>query len=211
MRKILWCAAAAVVFLVPSQSWSQQTDPKPAEGSAPAPTESPSSTVSAQASGPAPDSLAEAARKARQEKKDAPKTPKVFTNENIPNQGGISSVGQGSGPGGPASSDANATVAGAKPASGGEQMWRDKFAQLRHKLAQDQESRELMQRELGVDNVQFYGDPVKQMQQGLTNGDINKKRSDIDQMDKQIVADQQAISDAEEDLRKSGGDPGWSR
>jgi hypothetical protein len=30
-------------------------------------------------------------------------------------------------------------------------------------------------------------------------------------MDKKIAADQQAIADAEEALRKSGGDSGWSR
>ena len=69
-----------------------------------------------------------------------------------------------------------------------------------------------MQRELGVDNVQFNGgDPMKAMQQQMTRDDINKKTADIETKKKQVAADQQAISDAEDDLRKSGGDPGWSR
>jgi len=49
------------------------------------------------------------------------------------------------------------------------------------------------------------------MQQDLTRGDINKKTGDIEAKQKQIEADQQAIADAEEQLRKSGGDSGWAR
>ena len=49
------------------------------------------------------------------------------------------------------------------------------------------------------------------MQQQLTRDDINKKTADIDAKTEQIEADQQAIDDAEDDLRKAGGDPGWAR
>jgi len=45
----------------------------------------------------------------------------------------------------------------------------------------------------------------------LTRADINKKTSDIDAKQKQIQADQQAIDDATDELRKSGGDSGWAR
>ena len=41
--------------------------------------------------------------------------------------------------------------------------------------------------------------------------DINKKTSDIDAKKQKIEADKQAISDAEDDLRKAGGDSGWAR
>jgi hypothetical protein len=68
-----------------------------------------------------------------------------------------------------------------------------------------------MQRELGVLDVQYYSNPVKAMQQDLTRSDINKKTADIDAKKAQIEADKQAISDAEDDLRKAGGDPGWAR
>jgi hypothetical protein len=59
--------------------------------------------------------------------------------------------------------------------------------------------------------VQYYNDPVKAMQQQLSRDDINKKTADIDAKKKQIEADQQAIDDAQDELRKSGGDPGWGR
>jgi len=59
--------------------------------------------------------------------------------------------------------------------------------------------------------VQFYTDPVKGMQQGLTRSDINDKTAKIDELKKRVDADKQAIDDAEQQLRASGGDIGWSR
>ncbi len=202
MRRIVWLTAAAMLA-IPASTWSQQADQQPA----------PQQGQSQAQAAPAPqqDSLAEAARKAREQKKDAPKTAKVFTNDDLPTQGGISSIGEGAATG--AGNDtAGATVS--KDGSKGttdEEKWRTKFAALHHKLDQDQENLDVMQRELGVLNKQFYGDPVQAMQQQLTRSDINEKTADIDKMKAQIEADKQALSDAEEDLRKSGGDPGWAR
>ena len=68
-----------------------------------------------------------------------------------------------------------------------------------------------MQRELGELNLQYYSDPMKAMQQELTRSDINAKTDKIDAKKKEIEADEQAISDAEDDLRKAGGDSGWAR
>jgi hypothetical protein len=68
-----------------------------------------------------------------------------------------------------------------------------------------------MQRELGTLSLQYYPDPNKGMQQQLSRDDINKKTADIETKKKEIAADQQAIDDAEDDLRKAGGDPGWAR
>ena len=64
-----------------------------------------------------------------------------------------------------------------------------------------------MQRELGALNLQYYSDPVKAMQQQYTRSDINDKTAQIEAKKKAIEADQQAISDAEDDLRKAGGEP----
>ena len=68
-----------------------------------------------------------------------------------------------------------------------------------------------MQRELGVLDLQYYNDPMKSMQQGLTRGDINDKTAKIEAKQKQVDADKQAISDAEDDLHRAGGDSGWAR
>jgi hypothetical protein len=85
------------------------------------------------------------------------------------------------------------------------------FARLRHKLEQDQDNVTVSQRELGVLDVQYYNDPVKSMQQGLTRSDINSKTAKIEAAKQQVEADKQAISDAEDQLRRAGGDIGWSR
>jgi chromosome segregation ATPase len=155
--------------------------------------------------------LVAAARRTREEKKDQSKPAKVFTNENLPDVGGISSVGEAAAPGeNGAGTDANAPAANAAPAND-EKTWRAKFATLHHKLEQDEQELDVMQRELGVLDVQYYSNPVKAMQQDLTREDINKKTSDIDAKKQKIEADKQAISDAEDDLRKAGGDSGWAR
>ena len=207
MRIHLWFGVWAVVFLVAGSASAQQSSasqPPAASGQATSQTS------------PAPpaqqDSLAAAARRSREQKKDQPKPAKVITNENIPTQGGISAVGSSSTAAPGATAD-NAAATPAKPGSAptDEKGWREKFANLRHKVEQDQAELDVMQRELGVLDVQYYSDPVKAMQQDLTRADINKKTADIEAKKQQIEADKQAISDAEDDLRKAGGDSGWAR
>lgn len=161
------------------------------------------------------ESVAEAARKARERKQATQKAAKVFTNDNIPASGGTpgakpEDTGQGSS-GTPASGSAPAGASGTSNRASDEKAWREKFAGLRHKLEQDQQQLEVMQRELGVLNVQYYNDPVKAMQQQLTRSDINQKSADIEKKKMDIAGDQQALDDAEDDLRKAGGDPGWAR
>jgi hypothetical protein len=214
MRKFLSWAAAAAIFAIPSISWCQKADPnagpqgqtQTSGQSSSTPAANGATTTTTQAPAPQQESLADAARKAREAKKDAPKPTKVFDNDNIPASGGISTVGaqKESDEGG-----AGAKETGAAPNS--EKAWRDKFAQLRAKLARDQQDLAVMQRELGVLDVQNYSDPVKAMQQELTREDINKKTADIAAKSEAIKADQQAIDDAEDELRKSGGDSGWAR
>jgi hypothetical protein len=213
MRRILTWAAAAAILAHPAIGWCQSADPKPSQesqsqtsGQTTGTTSSATTTTITASPAPPQESLAEAARKAREAKKDETKPVKVFTNENIPASGGISTVGKE-----PPSADAAAdgTVAKAGPAD--EKTWREKFAALRAKLARDQEDLTVMQRELGVLDLQNYSDPVKAMQQQLTREDINKKTADIDAKTQAIKADQQAIDDAEDALRKAGGDSGWSR
>jgi hypothetical protein len=187
-------AAATAIMILPAGIQGQQTAPQPVS--------------SAQAPAPQQDSLAAAARKAREQKKDSSKTGKVFTNDNIPTSGGISSVGDGS----LVKASSDATSAATTPAAGNdEKAWRAKFVQLRQKLDKDKADLDIMQRELGLLDVQYYNDPVKAMQQQLSREDINKKIAEIETKKKDVAADQQAIDDAEDDLRKAGGDPGWAR
>lgn len=91
-----------------------------------------------------------------------------------------------------------------------EKGWRALFSNLKRKLDQDQQLADVAQRELGVDSVQYYNDPTKTMMQEITRSDINKKTAEIEEKKKQVEADKQAIADAQEALRRAGGDAGWA-
>jgi hypothetical protein len=215
MRRVLWlaAAAAAAIAMFPATGRCQQQDQsaKPSQQSSDSQSAAPASQPAAPAQ---QESLAEAARRAREQKKDAPKQAKVFTNDNIPTQGGISAVGiEPAAHADNPSDDSASTDSGKNSGSkgNGEKEWRGRFAKLRDKLHQDEADLEVMQRELGVLDLQNYSDPVKAMQQNLTRSDINDKTAKIEAKKLQIDADHKAISDAEDDLRKAGGDPGWAR
>jgi hypothetical protein len=231
MRLPLACAALVLVLGTPASAFAQQPDQPQqppvneekvkehaaaaTQMPAPAPSIVPPSQIAAQTG--SGDSLAAAARKAREQKKEqAQAKPREFDNDNIPKQGGVSAVGQTADAATDGTTSAAASNAAAAPVSGvpgpnDEKGWRDMFGKLRHKLEQDQDSVSVMQRELGVLDVQYYNDPVKGMQQGLTRSDINAKTAKIDAAKQQVEADKQAISDAEDQLRRAGGDIGWSR
>src|SRR5580704_13360284 len=205
MRSTLVCAAVLAMLSVSASAYAQQPDqpqqppvnedkvkePKAAVDKAPPPPPVPSTQIGAQ---PAGD----------------------FDNDSIPKQGGVSSVGaaedaSAAGSDGSASDGAAPPAGSATPAENGEKAWRDRFAKLRTKLQQDEDALSIMQRELGVLDVQYYNDPNKALQQNLTRSDINAKTAKIDAGKQAVEADKQAISDAEDELRKSGGDIGWSR
>jgi hypothetical protein len=164
------------------------------------------------------ESVAEAARKARETQTNAPKAPTVFTNDNIAATaafGTINVVGNAPAPkaGASAPADQAAAVPGAAPASAGndEASWRQKFADARTKLQQDQADLAIMQRELSQLQLQYYPDPSKALKQSVSNEDVFKKQQAIDKKQKQVQADQQALSNLEDDLRKSGGNSAWAR
>jgi hypothetical protein len=194
-------AALASIFVLSATAWCQPSGQNPSQNQP--------SDQAVQAPAPQQDSLADAARRARAQQKEEPKTTKVFTNENIPSSPSISTGGPTSGDASGEDTDADS---GKAPKGGDEKMWRDKFAKLNHQLDQDQAALDVLQRELGVLSNQYYGgDPVKAMQQGMSQTEISDKNAKIDAKKKDIEADKQAIADAEADLRKAGGDPGWER
>ena len=213
MRRTLWLSAAVVVFAA-SGVIRAQAQPQDQ-------TSSQASQTAAPAAAPQQDPLAEAARKAREQKKDEPKATKVFTNDNLPTQGAVSTVGQSPADTSPADKSTEtksdkSTPTPAPAAANDEKTWRAKFADLHHQLDQDQAELDVLQREAGVGMVQYYGgDPQKAAQdqnsQQPMGAAYDKKVSDIDAKKKQVEADKQAISDAEDELRKAGGDPGWAQ
>jgi hypothetical protein len=233
MRKDLLCAATLAFFVISGTTFarqnaqgqpSQQAQQEQQNSSAQAPAPTAAASQSTTQAAPAPvDSLAEAARKAREQKKEQAnaKPARVFDNETIPKQGNVSTVGASADVDAATAADgaqpadgsqaAGSAAAGASPSGNDEKTWRDEFAKLRHKLEQDTAELAVMQRELGVLDVQYYPDPVTGMQQQLTRSDINEKTAAIEAKKKTIEADNQAIADAEDRLHKAGGDSGWAR
>jgi len=158
-------------------------------------------------------SVADAARKAQAARKEQPKPAKVYTNDNIGAvQGEVSVVGVA--PGATASASADSST---KPsASGGAEKkdaayYRKKFAELNKKLADDQKELDVLQREYGLKQQQYYSDPNTAMKEQYSRQDLDDTSKAIDAKKQDIANDQQAISDAEDDLRANGGDPGWER
>jgi hypothetical protein len=199
MRRTISLTALVATFIIPALGWSGGV----ARGQS-----QDHSAQASQAAAPQQDSLADAARRAKEQKKDPSKTPKVFTNDNLPSDSTATPAVSAS-----AATDGKpAQTTPGKPAASDEKMWRDKFARLNHKLEQDQSELDILQRELSVLQSQYYGgDPMKGLQQGLSQEDINAKRDKIDAKKKDVADDQQTIADAESDLQKAGGDPGWER
>lgn len=161
------------------------------------------------------DDVAAAARKAREQQKNAPKPKKVVTNDDIPSvntsapatdSSAAKAEGQTEG-----QADAKATQKDDENDPKSEAYWRKRFQQVRDKLAQSEKELDVLQRELDKNQVQYYSDPQQAMTQQYNRSDINDKTAQIDAKKKEIEGLKQQLSDMEDDLRKSGGDPGWAR
>ena len=163
------------------------------------------------------DPVADAARKAREQKKREPAKPKkVYTDDDlnhaVPDASSTSTDRSGD-----AAKDAAAKNGTDQNAAGGpetnkdrEAKWRKRFKEAYGKLAQAEKELDILQREDNKAQVQYYSDPQKAMQEQYSRKDINEKNSKIDAKKKEVVQLKQQISDLEDQLRKDGGDPGWA-
>ena len=166
------------------------------------------------------DPVADAARKARDQKKVAPKPKKVFTDDDVapkPAEAPAPAATQPTAEGMPAAE----TAAVAKSAPGGpagdkedpnsEKAWRKRFADQHRKIAEAEQALDVLQREAEKADRQYYPDPQKALKEQFSRDEINKKNADIASKKKEIAALKQQLSDMEDQLRASGGDPGWAR
>lgn len=174
----------------------------------------------AQAQSSGTDSVADAARRAREAKKAAPTGKKVYTDDDVkPATPAASAQPTQTEPaaapapadGTPPAADANATPGANNPGKADEKAWRDKFRSQRDQIARLEKELDVLQREEEKAQVQYYPDPQKALSEGYSRKDINEKGTKIAAKKDEIAKAKQALSDLEDDLRKSGGDPGWSR
>lgn len=169
--------------------------------------------VLASAQDPGSDDLGAAARKAREQQKNAPKPKKVVTNDDMPSK-----------PADTAATPANAPAEGQEGAltkgDGAakdendpkkEAYWHKKYTQTHDKLAQAEKDLDVLQRDLNTNQVQYYSDPQKALVEQHDRTDINEKTAKVDAKKKEIDSLKQQLSGLEDECRKAGCDPGWVR
>src|SRR5713101_2771948 len=168
---------------------------------------------------PTGDPVADAARKAREQQKKEAKPKKVYTEDDLSRgRGSVSaqsatSTGQQAPQGASENAQAGATgeANAAAEDKNDEKKWRKRFRDLREKITQSEKELDLLQRELDKAQVQYYPDPQKAMMEQNDRKESDQKTAKIDAKKKEIEQLNQRFSDLEDELRKSGGDPGWSR
>jgi hypothetical protein len=168
------------------------------------------------------DPVADAARRAREQKKDAAKPKKVITDDDIapkPAPGPAPATATAG------TSDDSTINGAAKPKSAGdasaqseqkedtnsESYWRKRFAAQRKKIADAEQELDVLQREAEKADVQYYSDPQKAMKEQFTRKEINEKNDKIAAKKKDLANLKQQLSDLEDELHRAGGDSGWAR
>ena len=168
-------------------------------------------------------SLADSARKLREQKKEAPKAKRVFSNDDIPAQSrGVSTVGSA------APSDSSAAASGTAAATGApddttakpddkaklsaddEAKWRKKFSEVRAKIASAEKEIDVMQRELNLNQQQYYSDPNVAVREQYSRNDINQGKKKIDDKKAELDALKQQLTELQDDLRRAGAPASWA-
>ncbi len=173
------------------------------------------------------DPVADAARKARESKKDAPKPKKVYTDDDVKRSApepaaaasapvdasgaATATTGQATGDAAKGGDAAKAGEATKAEDPNGEKAWRKRFQDQRGKIAKAEKELDILSRELEKAQLEYYPDPQKAMTQQNSRGDINAINAKIDAKKKELDQLKQGMDDMEDQLRKSGGDPGWAR
>jgi hypothetical protein len=161
--------------------------------------------------------IADAARRAREAKQNAPKPKKVYTDDDVSrpkpatpatsatrdsSRQGSSAPGAGTTADTPTTADQDAKT---------EADWRKRFKDQRENISRAEKELDILQRETQKAEVQYYSDPQKAMTEQYTRKEINDKDAKIAAKRKEVEQLKQGLADLEDALRKAGGDPGWAR
>jgi len=204
MRLTAWLKSRALLCVLCVAAWPMATQ----------------SQQQGQGQQPATDPLAEAARKAREQKKAEAKPKKVYTDDDFrsappPATASGEKAGAAAKAGAKGAEGTTQTAKDEKkegaPGEDEETKWRKRFKEMHNKIAQAEEELNILQRELDKGQVQYYTNPQKAMEEQNNRKDINEKTGKIDAKKKEIEQLKQDLSNMEDALRKSGGDIGWAR
>src|SRR6266404_4527210 len=159
------------------------------------------------------DPVADAARKAREDKKNAAKPKKVYTDDDVkPASAAAAAAAASAAPSGAAATGAagsqKANDGEAKEDPNSETAWRKRFKEQRDKLAKAETELDVLQRESQKSQLEYYPDPQKALSEQNTRKEVNEKLAKIAAKKQEIAQLKQGLEDLEEQLRKSHGDPG---
>jgi len=158
------------------------------------------------------DSIADAARRSREQKKEQAKPAKVWDNDTMPRKpGGVNVVGQSA----PSSTPpaANAQAAGGAPEAGAakssEKSAKDvkalqaSIAAAKEQLQSVKTELDILQRKYNLDSQMYYGKPNYAAD---ANGaaKLADEKSQIDAKQQEVDAAQKKVSQLEEELKNSG-------
>lgn len=166
-------------------------------------------------------SVADLARQVRAERaRKGPSRAPVFDNDNLPSSkggpSGFSTLGPGAAAPAAAASGEEAEAGAATGEEKDEAYFRQKFADLRGKIAAAKKEADILQREFSLARQQNYSDPNQALKEQYSSntaggkelqdiqGKIDDKKSEIADLERQLSA-------LEDELRAAGGDPGWAR
>ena len=174
-------------------------------------------TAVAQNSASPSPSLADLARKERANrlKVKMEHSVRVWNNDNMPRRpaGEGPTAATGMSPV-PVSPDAPESLEAPPAAAAGEhdeKYYRDQTSQLRERLEMHQRQLAVLQQKQAQGQLQYYADPNKTLQEEFSRSEINKKNDEVGQKEKEIAADEKAIQDLQDQLRREGHPAGWLR
>lgn len=164
-------------------------------------------------------SLGELARQARAKKGAPAKATRVYDNDSLPREGGLSTTAVEADP--KAKEKAKEGEKGEKgkekegeakksPAEE-EKAYREKAAKLRDTLAYEEKKLDVLQREFNLASVQFYSNPDQALREQTMRTELNNRQAEIEKQKAAVGGAKKAIADLEEELRRRGLPPGWAR
>ena len=144
----------------------------------------------------------------------------LFTNDNMPTQGGITIMsGRAAASNASPSTSAQATGAGKKKDAGDgcdEGCWRGKFDGKRKEIADAEREIDLLTREKSLNQTQFSMDPNQALKEQYSNSPsggqlLQETQNKIDQKKTELTRLQNELRSLESELRSAGKPAGWGR
>ncbi len=112
----------------------------------------------------------------------------------------------------PSSETAATTETESEASDAHDEAWyRAQAASIRTQLDLHQRQLSVLEQKLSQNQMQFYDDPNKTLQQEFSRKDISNLSQDLEKKKQEIAADEQALSDLRDQLRREGSPSGWLR